>query len=77
VEQERRPTVAKVEERGSRPFTDEAMEALRRAIDPYGIDGEQVTATRPVPSVVASRLDRLGYSVIAKSELTELRTRRR
>jgi len=51
------------------------MEALRRAIDPYGIDGEQTTATRVVPSVVASRLNRLGFSIIATDEYTELRMR--
>ena len=67
--------MAKVEERGSRPFSDAAMEALRRAIDPYGIDGEQTTATRVVPSVVASRLNRLGFSIIATDEYTELRMR--
>lgn len=47
---------------------EDAVNATRKAVDPYGIDGEQQTATRPTASEVLQRLWTLGFIVVKREE---------
>lgn len=48
-----------------------ADEAIRRAIDPYGPDGEQVTASAPTPSEVVRRLAENNYQIVKINQFLE------
>jgi hypothetical protein len=40
-----------------------AIEAVRKAIDPWGMEGQHTTAMRPTASEVVERLRTLGFAV--------------
>lgn len=46
-----------------------AVDATRKAIDPYGIDGEQASPTRPGPSEVLHRLNEQGFVVVKRTAI--------
>ena len=46
-----------------------AIDAMRRAVDPYGFDGEQVTATRVSGPEALARLGQQGYVVVKRDEV--------
>ena len=40
------------------------FEAVRKATDPYGVNGEQVSPTPPSASEVLRRLGKMGFAVV-------------
>lgn len=50
--------------------------AITKALDPYGIDGQQTTATKVGPGELSARLDMLGYEIRKRPRIwTRIATR--
>lgn len=45
------------------------IEVLTRALDPYGIDGERVSAMRVLPEEALQRLNDQGWTLVPKADL--------